>query len=155
MKWSTPLPTASIGIRLTALQSTPSVELAEDDVVGRALRLEAAVLPGDVRVPAPSISALGSGLVRKSPATGWKLILETRTSFDQVAPPSCERNAAIVPVEALERHDDRPVGLHDRLAAQPLGRCPRARPATLHVRPPSDDVLMYSRSPSPKLSNSV
>src|ERR1044072_3295126 len=49
-------------------------------------------------LPAASISALGSGLVRRSPELGWKLIRAICTALDHVAPPSVERNAAIVPL---------------------------------------------------------
>ena len=71
-------------------------------------------------MPPPSISAVGSGLVRRSPATPWNLIFETATSFDQVAPPSVERKAPIVPWRLSNGTIDRAVGLHDRLAAEAL-----------------------------------
>ena len=97
MKWSTPLPTASIGIRLTGLQFVPSAT-AEDDVVGRALRLEAAVLPGDVHV-AGGVDLGARQRARPQPAgVGVEADLGDLASFDQVAPPSVERNAPIVPL---------------------------------------------------------
>jgi hypothetical protein len=43
-------------------------------------------------VPAPSISAEGSGLVRRPPATVWRLTLDTSTVARQEAPPSTDRN---------------------------------------------------------------
>src|SRR5919198_121887 len=97
MKWSTPLPTPSIGIRLTALQCTPS-----DDVLRT---MSFAAHPGSKRqsshaayaLPAASISAVGSGLVRRPPEFGWKLILEIAVSLDHVAPPSLDWKAAMVP----------------------------------------------------------
>src|SRR5205823_2708987 len=97
MKWSTPLPTASMGTRLTALQCSPSPELLRtmSFAVHRGSKRQSS--QATYTLPAASISALGNGLVRSPPEFGWKLILEIGTSLDQVAPPSVDRKAAIVP----------------------------------------------------------
>src|SRR3954469_5513670 len=97
MKWSTPLPTGSIGTRLTALQCSPSAELLKTMSLAVQLGSKRQSSQATYVVPVRSISALGSGLVRRSPATGWKLIFEIADWLDHVAPPSLELKAAMVP----------------------------------------------------------
>src|SRR4051812_28056800 len=98
MKWSTPLATGSIGIRLTALQLMPSAELLSTMSFAAHLSSKRQSSHATYALPAASISALGSGLVRRPPEFAWKLILEIVDSRDQVAPPSVDRKAAMVPL---------------------------------------------------------
>src|SRR2546423_4840818 len=98
MKWSTPLPTPSIGTRLTALQFTPSAELLRTMSFALHFGSKRQSSHATYALPSASISALGSGLVRRPPELAWKLIFEIGTSLDQVAPPSVDRNAAMVPL---------------------------------------------------------
>ena len=98
MKWSTPLPTPSIGTRRTALQCTPSLELPRTMSFAAHFGSKRQSSHATYTLPSASISALGSGLVRRPPEFGWNLIFETENSFDQVAPPSVERKAPILPL---------------------------------------------------------
>src|SRR4051794_16259912 len=93
MKWSTPLPTGSSGMRWTADQVTPSTEELKTMslAVHRASKRQSSQATNTR--PSPAISAVGSGLVRRSPATGWKLTFEIAISCDHVRPPSVELNA--------------------------------------------------------------
>src|SRR3954452_11091774 len=154
MKWSTPLPTASIGIRLTALQFTPSAELLKTMSLAEHFGSNPQSSQATYTLPAASISALGSGLVRSPPEFGWNRIFEISNSFDQVAPPSVERNAPIVPLRLSNGTITVPSGCTTGWPPSPWG-FPAGATGVLQVLPPSEDVLMYSRSPWPKLSNSV
>ena len=88
------------------------------------------------------------------PAFGWKLIFETENSCDHVAPPSVERNAPILPLRLSNGTITVPSGCTTGWPPSPFG-FPAGDTGTCQVLPPSEDVLMYSRSPWPKLSNSV
>src|SRR5215470_15009925 len=87
MKWSTLLPTESIGIRLTADQVVPSVEVD--------ITMSLAVPPGSKRrschttntSPSPLISAEGRAEVRKPPELAWVVRKEISTDASQDAPP--------------------------------------------------------------------
>src|SRR5881409_2029265 len=93
MKWSTVLEVVSIGMRTTADHATPS-----DDVLST---MSLAVQPERKRqscqttytLPAPSISADGSGPLRRLPATVWSVTLATSTAALQDLPPLVERKA--------------------------------------------------------------
>src|SRR5262245_22771993 len=93
VKWSTPLVTASIGIRVTGPQVVSLVDLA--------MTMSLLVQPARKRqsaqttyaVPGPSISADGNGSSRSPPATVWWSIgPDTDTVARQLAPPSTDRN---------------------------------------------------------------
>src|SRR4051812_22054586 len=121
MKWSALLPTASIGTRCTALHATPSLDVLST--------MSFAVHPGSKRQsshatntrPAASTSAVGSGLVRRSPATEWKLIRETVLARDHVWPPSVDRNAAMLPVTVSNGTTTVPFGCTTGWPPSPLG----------------------------------
>src|SRR6476620_1567719 len=103
MKWSMPLFVASIGTRDTADQLVP-VELSE-----WAMTMSLALHPFRKRqsvqvtytVPAPSISAEGSGPSRRPPATLWCFTVVTVVTALQLAPPFVELNAPIAVSFAL------------------------------------------------------
>ena len=105
-------------------------------------------------MPAPSISAEGSGPSRRLPATVWWRIVAIVVTALQLAPPLVELNAPIAVSLALA------VG-HDRRCRS--GRTTGWPPITpvlfvagaAQVRPPSVDVLICSRLPLPWSSHSV
>ena len=147
MKWSTLLLVASIGTRVDRRPARAGrVErVAEHDVVGLAGPAEAAVRPGDVDRPAPSISADGSGPSRRLPATVWWRIVAIVVTALQLAPPLVELNAPMAVSLAFA------IGT----MTVPSGRTtgwPPITPVLLvvgapHVSPPSVDVLICSRLP--------
>jgi hypothetical protein len=106
-------------------------------------------------VPAASISAEGSGLVRSPPATVWRLTLDTSIAARQEAPPSTDRNERIwdwlalfigtstVPLGRTSGWPPRPVALSPLLRAGP------------QVSPPLLEVYILIRLPSAVLSHSV
>src|SRR6266700_3324155 len=96
MKWSTPLPTGSIGTRARLDQFTPSLEeLKTMSLAGQpGSKLQSS--QATWTLPAPSISADGRGDVRRSPETGWKLMVAIVTALVRVAPPSVDPNVAIL-----------------------------------------------------------
>src|SRR5689334_1208238 len=98
MKWSAPLVTGSIGMRAGALHDVPSA-LRENtmSLLLQAWRKRQSCQATNT-LPAPSISALGSTLVRRSPSTVWLGALATFTAFDQLAPPSVDTNAPMLPL---------------------------------------------------------
>src|SRR5690349_4489405 len=98
MKWSAVLVAASMGTRTGAVQVAPPAEwlrtMSFDAQCARKRQSSQATYV----VPAASISALGSGLVRRPPATLWKRTLATSTPFVQEAPPSWDEKASILPL---------------------------------------------------------
>src|SRR3954454_660893 len=132
MKWSTPLPTGSIGIRATGLHCSPSPERLNTMSLAAHLASNRQSSQATYTLPAPSISALGSGLVRRSPALGWKLIFEIADSFDQEAPPSSDLNAAIVPCRLSKGTITVPSGCTTGWPPRPFARPPGTTGA-LHV----------------------
>src|ERR1700690_851933 len=87
MKWSTPLPMGSIGMRLTALQCVPSLDelktssLAEQPDSYRQSGQETKTLP------APSMAVEGKPGLRRPPASPWLGALAMLTAHVQVWPP--------------------------------------------------------------------
>src|SRR5438128_2359923 len=95
MKWSTVLLTPSMGMRCTADQVAPLVDVARTmSLAGQPVRnLQSCHVR--YTVPAASISALGSGSERNPPATLWSACDATRTLEPHVAPPSDDTNERI------------------------------------------------------------
>src|SRR3954451_6710470 len=154
MKWSRPLLTGSIGTRLTALQSTPLVDVLKTMSFAEHLGRKRQSCQATKTRPAPSISAVGSGLVRRPPATAWARTPETVCALDQDAPPSVERNAAVFPSRLSNGTMTVPLGWTTGWPPRPLS-WPAVSIGVLHLAPPSVEVDISSRSPSPKLSSSV
>src|SRR6266516_4082546 len=104
---------------------------------------------------AASISADGSGLVRRPPATVWRLMLDTSTVARQEAPPSIERNERIWLWLALSIGTSTvPLGRTTDWPPMPVALSPLLR-AGPQVRPPSLEVCSLIRLPSLVLSHSV
>src|SRR4051794_8345421 len=154
MKWSAPLGTGSIGTRLTALQFTPSADVLKTMSFDVQFFRKRQSSHATYTLPAPSISATGSGLVRSGPATPANRVSEIVAALDHVAPPSVERNAASLPFRLSNGTITLPFGCTSGCPPSPFS-FPAGGTGVLQVLPPSVDVLMYSRSPSAKLSNSV
>ena len=70
MKWSTPLATGSIGIRWTALQFTPSLDVLKTMSLAVHLGSKRQSSHATYALPAASISAVGNGLVLRPPEFG-------------------------------------------------------------------------------------
>ena len=121
MKWSTPLFVGSIGIRVTADQVFPSVEVLIDDVVRRAARSEAAVLPGDVD---PAVAGdLGRRQRRRAEIAGDAVLADARDGDRRLPGGAAVGRAERADARAaLVWDDDGPVRLDDRLAAEAGGR---------------------------------
>src|SRR5690349_6023038 len=100
MKWSAGLSTASIGMRAGSLQVTPSEERLNTMSLDAQRWRKRQSSHATYVVPSPEISAVGSGLVRRSPPTPWKCTLEIAMPFVHDAPPLVERNASILPLIA-------------------------------------------------------
>src|SRR6266853_3538392 len=87
MKWSTPLPAGSAGTPKTGDQLVPLSEV----LMTMSLALQACSNRQSSQAtytrPTASISADGSGEVRRFPATPWKTILEMIVVALQLAPP--------------------------------------------------------------------
>src|SRR5216684_2011032 len=107
-------------------------------------------------LPAPSISAEGSGEVRRLPATEWKLMVAIVTASVRVAPPSVDPKDAILARPSIDSNGTTtlPLGCTTGCPPRPWA-CWGVEIGTLHVAPPSLDVLSCSRSNTAKLSNSV
>src|SRR5436309_2366087 len=106
-------------------------------------------------VPAPSISAVGKEPERMLPASVWWLIEVTEMVLFQLAPPFVEVKASSAVSLAFS------IGT----TTVPLG-CTRGCPPItvallavdclgLHVNPPSEEVLIWTRLPLPLSSHSV
>src|ERR1043166_9439852 len=95
----------------------------------------------------------GSGPERRFPATVWSLIFTTRRVLPQESPPSVDRN------ERIDDSDASAIGTTTVPFGWTSGCPPSPVPlfavffAAPHVRPPSDDVTILIRLPSPKSSN--
>src|SRR4051794_21018046 len=149
MKWSRPLLVASIGTRPTADQLVP-VALSEW-LITMSLVLQAWRKRQSAQVtytvPAPSISAEGSGPSRRLPATVWWRTVAMVVTAPQETPPLVELNAPTADSFALA------IGT----ITVPLGRTtgwPPITPVLLvfgapQVMPPSVEVLIWSRLPAP------
>src|SRR5947207_13815635 len=154
MKWSAPLVTGSIGTRTGALQLWPPDELLRTMSLPLHFARKRQSSQATYALPEASISALGSGLVRNPPAFGWNWMVETSTPLLHEAPPLVERKASIFPLRLSKGTITVPSGPTTGCPPRPLS-LPAVEIGTLQFLPPSAEVLMYSRSPSPKLSNSV
>src|SRR3954447_16650055 len=155
MKWSILVLVASIGTRLTADQLVPvafnewlrTMSFARQD-----LRKRQSVHATNT-VPAPSISADGSGPSRRLPATVWWRMVATVVTALQLAPPFVELNAPIAVSFAFA------IGT----ITVPSGRTTGWPPITPvlfvagadHVWPPSLDLLISRRLPAPWSSHWV
>src|SRR4051794_35571136 len=154
MKWSAPLVTGSIGTRFASVQFTPSDDLLNTMSFDVQFLRKRQSSHATYTLPAPSISALGSGLVRRLPPTPAKRLADTVTARDQLAPPSVDLNAGCLMLRLSNGTITVPFGCTSGWPPIPLS-LPAVGEGSLHVSPPSAEVLMYSRSPCPKLSNSV
>ena len=132
MKWSTVLLVASIGMRTTVVQVAPSVDVLMTMSLDEQPLRKRQSCQTTKTLPAPSISAEGSGPVRRPPATVCLLTALMVTGVVQVEPPLVERNARIdVSVALAIGTITVPLGCDDRLtadaggvAAGVLGRAP-------------------------------
>src|SRR2546423_12429829 len=155
MKWSTVLVVGSIGTRETADQVRPSVEVLSTMSLALHPRRNRQSLQTTYTLPVPSISADGSGPLRRLPASVWSRTRATVTLLLQVAPPLVETNEMIAVSKAFAAGT----------TTVPFGcttGCPPSPVALLavgtgepQVSPPSVDVLIRIRLPLPKSSNSV
>src|SRR3954451_9732683 len=93
-------------------------------------------------LPAPSISAVGSGLVRGSPAVGWELTLQIGVPLAQLAPTLVDFKAAMVPCRLWNGTIPAPSGCTTGWPPRPLTRPPRLTRAP-PARPPSLDLPLY------------
>jgi hypothetical protein len=91
-KWSTVLPTASIGIRVFGVQVCPSVDVLITMSFDEQPERNWQSCQTTYTFPAPSTSAEGSGGSRM-PTTLRIVWLATKTVFPQVVPPSVDRKA--------------------------------------------------------------
>src|SRR5215204_855695 len=155
MKWSTPLFVGSIGTRVTDDQLVPvafSERLNTMSLTLQARRNRQSVHATNT-VPAPSISAEGSGPSRRPPATVWWLTVAIVVTALQERPPLVELKAPIAVSLALAMGT----------ITVPSGRttgCPPITPVLLvagadQVRPPSMDRLICSRLPAAWSSHCV
>src|SRR6478735_966687 len=146
---------ASIGTRETADQLVPvalSEWLRTMSLVLHA-RWKRQSVHATYTVPAPSISADGSGPSRRLPATVWWRMVAIVVTALQLAPPLVELNAPIAVSLALA------IGT----MTVPSGRTtgwPPITPVLLvlaapQVSPPSEDVLISRRLPAPWSSHCV
>src|SRR3954452_23901926 len=154
MKWSRPLVTLSIGTRATALQSTPLDEVLKTMSLAEHFSRKRQSCHATKTRPAPSISAVGSWLVRRPPATAWARTAETVRALDQEAPPSVERKAAVFPSRLSNGTITVPLGWTTGWPPRPLA-WPAVSIGVVHAFPPFVGGDIRSRSPSPKLSSSV
>src|SRR5690242_9867395 len=155
MKWSTVLVVASIGMRVTADQVVPRVLvdlLYTISLRGHEVRKRQSA-QATYTVPAPSISALGSGPSRRLLATVWCRMVAMVVVELHVTPPLVEWNAPTAVSLALS------IGTITVPSGRTTG-CPPMTPALLvfaapQLWPPSVDVLIWSRLPAPLSSHSV
>src|SRR3954451_23120271 len=155
MKWSIPVLVESIGTRVTDDQLVPvalSEWLSTMSLVLQERRKRQSV-HATYAVPAPSISADGSGPSRKLPATPWWRMVAIVVTALQLAPPLVELNAPIAVSFAFA------IGTMTVPSGRTTG-CPPITPVLLvdgaaHVTPPSVDVLISRRLPAPWSSHCV
>src|SRR5499433_833841 len=153
MKWSTRLVTGSIGTRVAAVQFTPSAEVEKTMSLAEQLARKRQSSHATYTLPAPSISAVGSGLVRSPPATPLNRTLLTATPLAHDAPPSVDRNASILLFRLSNGTITVPSGWTRGWPPRPLSFT-AVGIGVLQCWPPSVEVLISSRSPAPKLSSS-
>src|SRR3981189_542419 len=103
MKWSTVLLVASMGMRTTVVQVAPSVEVLITMSLEAQLVRKRQSCQTTYTFPALSISADGSGPVRRPPATVCLLTALIVTAEPPVDPPLVERNARMDVSVALAR----------------------------------------------------
>src|SRR5207244_1770948 len=151
MKWSSPLVTRSTGTREAGVQFTPSAEVENTMSLEEQLARKRQSSHATYTLPAPSISAVGSGLVRSPPATPLKRTLLTAMPLVHDCPPSVDRNASILLFRLSNGTMTVPSGWTSGWPPSPLS-FPAVGIGVLQVRPPSVEVLISSRSPAPKLS---
>src|SRR5436305_1822845 len=87
-------------------------------------------------VAPPSISAVGSGLVRSEPATPAKRAAEIVTARDHEAPPLVDRNAPSLPFRLSNGTTTVPFGCTSGWPPRPLS-LPSVWTGVRHVLPPS------------------
>src|SRR4051795_4177215 len=154
MKWSAPLVTESIGTRLTAVQFTPSGELENTMSFEVQFLRKRQSCHAVYTLPAPSISAVGRGLVRSPPPTAADLMAEIVTAFDHDAPPSVERNAASLPFRLSNGTITVPPGCTSGCPPRPLS-LPAVASGLLPVAAPATGGVQVSGGPWAELSNSM
>src|SRR2546430_17288507 len=143
----------SIGTRLTADQLVPFELLEKTMSFELHFARKRQSSHATYTFPAPSISALGSGLVRRPPPTVWNAMFAMVTACDQLAPPSVERNAASLPVVVSNGTITVPFGRTTGCPPRPWG-LPCGETGWLHVTPRGPQGLMYSRALSPACADS-
>src|SRR5919109_3041017 len=129
-------------MRVTWLQLTPSAELLNTMSLAEQRGSKRQSSHATNTLPSASISALGSGLVRRPPEFGWKLIRAIGTCLDHVWPPSVDWKAAIVPLRLSNGTITVPSGCTTGCPPIPFA-WPAGETGVLQVCPPSEDVLMY------------
>src|SRR5271165_232516 len=151
MKWSTVLEVASMGMRVTAVQVTPSIDVLYT-------RSFVEQLAGIVRkrqsshttqtVPAPSTAADGKGPLRIPPASLWTCMFEIVPGALQLSPPLLETKADMRVVKPVPT----PTSVSIGTTTVPFG-CTRGWPPIPWARfavgvggpqvsPPSTEVLI-------------
>src|SRR3954468_7088488 len=120
MKWSAPLVTASIGTRFASFQATPSDDVLNTMSFDVQFLRKRQSSHATYTLPAPSISATGSGLVLSGPAPPAKRAAEIVTALDHDAPPFVERNAASLPFRLSNGTITAPFGCTSGWAPRPL-----------------------------------
>src|SRR5579864_4659238 len=145
MKWSTVLLVASIGMRVTADQCTPSVEVLYTKSLLEHLERKRQSCHTVQILPAPSCAAEGSGRLRRPPASVCACTLEMVTSPDQLAPPLVEVNADSPEVS---------MGCTSGCPPSPVPPVPTTVAAD-QVKPPSVDVFIIILSALLGLSHSI
>src|ERR1700738_4426975 len=96
MKWSTVLVVASMGMRVTAVQLVPFVEVENTMSLAGQPERKRQSCPATYTFPDASISAVGRPWPsRRPPLTVWELMEATATLLFQEAPPLVEVKARI------------------------------------------------------------
>src|SRR6476469_3833060 len=147
MKWSMPLVSGSMGIRAASDQVSPSADWLKTMSLAEHLARNRQSSQATNTVPFASITALGSGLLRRPPATWWNLMLDTETPLVQDWPPSVEAKASILPFRLSNGTIPVPFGWATGCPPSPWW-CPAVGIGTLQVAAPSLEVLIGSRSPA-------
>src|SRR5215211_492670 len=146
MKWSTALVVASTGTRVTGPQVVSLVDLLMTTSLAAQPERNRQSCHTTYTVPAASISAEGSGLVRSPPATVWDWMVATSTVARQLAPPSTERNERICPEELWKGTITVPLGRTTGWPPRPLAASP-VFSAAPQVTPPLVDRRIFMRLP--------
>src|SRR5690242_7065133 len=122
MKWSTVLPTASIGMRVTADHVVPFVDVLITMSFDEQPDRKRQSCHTTYTLPCGSISADGIGSVRRLPATPWSVTLATFTLLPQLLPPSVETKERMPPKLALVGTITRPLGCTSGWPPSPLAK---------------------------------